>query len=190
MSTDAQLKGDSRRRQLEASQKYIAENNLELVEELSDIGISAFRGANIEYGALGQFVAAVRAGRIEKGSYLVVEALDRLSRQPTRIALQLFLELMNNGIVVVTLSNNQTYTSDNYDTQQLIISIIEMSRAASESESKSFRVSQAWQTKRDNSATRKLTSRGPAWLQFNQQQGEFEVIKERALVIERISSRL
>jgi DNA invertase Pin-like site-specific DNA recombinase len=83
MSTDAQLKGDSHRRQLETSDKYIADNGLELIERLSDLGVSAFRGANVEYGALGRFLQAVREGKVEVGSYLIVEALDRISRQPT-----------------------------------------------------------------------------------------------------------
>jgi DNA invertase Pin-like site-specific DNA recombinase len=186
MSTDAQLKGDSHRRQLETSDKYIADNRLELVERLSDLGVSAFRGANVEYGALGRFLLAVREGKVEAGSYLIVEALDRISRQPTRIALQLFLELLNSGIVVVTLSNNQEYTAENYDTQQLIISIIEMSRAAEESEKKSYRVSQAWQNKRNEIASRKLTRRGPAWLRMKPDQNEFEPIPERVAVIRRI----
>ena len=38
MSTDAQLKGDSLRRQLENSSRYIADNNLELVEDLAGSG--------------------------------------------------------------------------------------------------------------------------------------------------------
>ena len=186
MSTDAQLKGDSHRRQLETSDKYIGDNGLELIERLSDLGVSAFRGANVEYGALGRFLQAVREGKVEAGSYLIVEALDRISRQPTRIALQLFLELMNSGIVVVTLSNNQVYTTENYDTQQLIISIIEMSRAAEESAKKSYRVSEAWQNKRNAIASRKLTRRGPAWLRLKSDQSEFEPIPERVAVIRRI----
>src|ERR1700716_3107328 len=77
MSSDAQLKGDSQRRQLETTDKYIADNGLELVERLSDLGVSAFRGANVEYGALGKFLQAVREGKVESGSYLIVEALGR-----------------------------------------------------------------------------------------------------------------
>ena len=55
MSTDVQLRGDSLRRQLEASSDYAAKHGLELVEEsrLQDIGISAFKGANVSEGALG-----------------------------------------------------------------------------------------------------------------------------------------
>jgi DNA invertase Pin-like site-specific DNA recombinase len=186
MSSDAQLKGDSQRRQLETTDKYIADNGLELVERLSDLGVSAFRGANVEYGALGKFLQAVREGKVESGSYLIVEALDRISRQPTRIALQLFLELMNSGIVVVTLSNQQVYTTENYDTQQLIISIIEMSRSAEDSAKKSYRVSEAWQNKRNAIASQKLTRRGPAWLRMLPDQSEFEAIPERVAVIRRI----
>jgi len=186
MSTDAQLKGDSLRRQLENSSRFVAEHDLELVDDLRDLGVSAFRGANVEYGALGKFIQAVRNGHIEAGSYLIVEAFDRISRQPTRIALQLTLELINSGITVVTLHNMQVYSSENYDTQQLIISIIEMSTAAEESAKKSQRVRAAWQSNRDKIETRKLTSRGPAWLSYSEATKQFEPIQERANVVHRI----
>ena len=53
MSTDLQLKGDSRRRQLEASKAYAEAEGLELADDaqLEDIGISAFKGANVQSGA-------------------------------------------------------------------------------------------------------------------------------------------
>jgi hypothetical protein len=186
MSTDAQLKGDSLRRQLENSRRYIAEHNLELVDDLRDLGVSAFRGANVEYGALGRFIEAVRQGRIETGSYLIVEAFDRISRQPPRVALQLILELINSGITVVTLANKQTYSSESYDTQQLIISIIEMTTAAEESSKKSQRVRAAWQSKRLDTPNSKLTSRGPAWLKYSFESKQFEPIIERVEVVRRI----
>lgn len=71
MSTDIQLRGDSRRRQLEASRAYAEAKGLELAQggELEDIGVSAFKGANVTEGALGRFVAAAEAGAIQKGSY-------------------------------------------------------------------------------------------------------------------------
>ena len=72
MSTDIQLKGDSRHSQLDASKRYAEEHGLELASEtqLEDIGVSAFKGANITGGELGQFLAAVRGGKIDRGSYL------------------------------------------------------------------------------------------------------------------------
>src|SRR5580693_3466918 len=83
MSTELQLKGDSRRRQLEASRAYAEANGLELAEgaELEDIGVSAYTGANRRDGALGRFLEAVRAGAAKPGSCLIVESLDRLSRE-------------------------------------------------------------------------------------------------------------
>lgn len=188
MSTDAQLKGDSLRRQLDKSRLYAAQNKLVLVEdtELKDIGVSAFKGANAESGALGTFLEAVRAGKIERGSYLLVESLDRISRQPPMIALRLFMELMSNGIVLVTLSDSQVYTDQTTDLQQLIISIVVMSRAHEESATKSQRVTAAWNNKRAQIHNAKLTTRGPAWLQFNSKKKEFDVDKKRAAVIRRI----
>lgn len=57
MSTDNQLKGDSLRRQLEASENYAKINRLELVDNidgipLKDIGVSAFKGKNTQKGVL------------------------------------------------------------------------------------------------------------------------------------------
>ncbi len=74
MSTDSQLKGDSRRRQLELSRAYAHDNGLELAEgaELEDIGVSAFKGANVTEGALGRFLVAVSSGAVKPGSYLLV----------------------------------------------------------------------------------------------------------------------
>jgi DNA invertase Pin-like site-specific DNA recombinase len=49
-STDIQKLGDSERRQLEKSREYAKEHNLELIEEMSDSGISAFRGKMLPRG--------------------------------------------------------------------------------------------------------------------------------------------
>jgi DNA invertase Pin-like site-specific DNA recombinase len=78
MSTAEQIRGDSLRRQLEQSRDYAAKHGMTLVEDLRDIGISAFHGANAAEGALGLFLAAVKAEKVEAGSYLLVESLVRL----------------------------------------------------------------------------------------------------------------
>ena len=100
MSTDLQLKGDSLRRQLEASRKYAETHSLELVSDvdLHDIGVSAYSGKNIASGSFGRFLALVREGKIEKGSYLLVESFDRMSRQEPIVALQPFMDIVNSGL--------------------------------------------------------------------------------------------
>jgi DNA invertase Pin-like site-specific DNA recombinase len=112
MSTDLQLKGDSRRRQLEGSQKYADDHDLDLANDaqLEDIGISAYKGANAKEGALGQFLSAVKAGSIVKGSYLIVESLDRLSREEILPAHSLFLSIVQSGINLVTLTDRRVYS--------------------------------------------------------------------------------
>jgi DNA invertase Pin-like site-specific DNA recombinase len=69
MSTPEQLKGHSKRRQLEKSIEYARAHDLEFADEsqIEDIGVSAFRGANVKYGALGQFIEAVETGRVPAG---------------------------------------------------------------------------------------------------------------------------
>ena len=114
MSTKRQERGHSRERQLERSKKYAQENGLELVEDfqLEDIGISAFRGKNVAIGKLGKFLKAVEAKEVPRGSYLLVESLDRLDRREVRQSLQVFLQIINAGIKIVTLGEDETELYD------------------------------------------------------------------------------
>ena len=75
MSTDIQRKGDSLRRQKELSKKYAEQHNLDLVETLQDIGVSAYSGKNSKEGAFGVFLEAIKSNKIESGSYLL-ESVD------------------------------------------------------------------------------------------------------------------
>jgi DNA invertase Pin-like site-specific DNA recombinase len=86
MSSQQQLKGDNLRRQLELSREYADRNDLLLDGTLRDIGISAWAGDNIKDGALGRFVTMIKSGEVKRGSYLLVESLDRLSRRQVRFA--------------------------------------------------------------------------------------------------------
>lgn len=88
-STPEQGQGDSLRRQTAAAREYATKNQLDLDEELTfhDPGMSAYRGRNAETGALGTFLEAVRDKIIPLGSYLLVESLDRISRQTVRLAM-------------------------------------------------------------------------------------------------------
>ncbi len=184
MSTDAQLEGNSLARQLEQSQGYAAKHGLDLVEtdQLKDIGISAFHGAHVTDGALGQFLEAVREHRVEPGSYLLVESLDRLSRQQPLKALGIFTEIINAGIKIVTLADQKQYTAAT-DFADLMLSIVIMGRAHEESEIKSHRLSAAWANKRRNASTRKLTRHCPAWLELSADRKTFVVNSKRAEIV-------
>lgn len=188
MSTDLQLRGDSLRRQREASQRYAEENDLELVEGMSleDIGVSAFQGRNISQGALGRFLAKAQAGEIEPGSFLIVESLDRLTRQSPREATSAFLQILQAGINIVTLMDGRLYEAGKGDFAELIYSVVMMSRAHDESQTKSLRVSAAWSNKRRNARSKILTAMVPSWLSPAPDRSGFLVNTDRASVVRRI----
>jgi len=188
MSTDAQLRGDSYRRQAELSKQYAEQHQLTLVEEfkLEDIGISAYRGDNLSAGALGRFVAAVKGGHIPKGSYLLVESLDRLSRGKINEAMELLLSITNNGVNIVTLSDQQLYKAYESTLEKFIYSIVVMARANEESEIKSRRLSAAWLQKRREASTKKLTSICPAWLSLNSTGTSFDADTKKVELVKRI----
>ncbi|UXS98938.1 recombinase family protein [Agrobacterium tumefaciens] len=156
MSSKRQIKGDSLRRQLELSKKSAEDHNLRLDESsmVADKGVSAWTGANLTEGEFGQFLAAAKAGHIKPGSYLLVESLDRLSRQQVRTALLPFMELINADITIVTLADNQVYSKATVDANftQLIISLTIMARAHEESETKSKRLRAVAKNRRENAA--------------------------------------
>ena len=161
-STPGQKLGDSLRRQTERTAAYCVEHGLDLDETLRDEGVSGFRGKHVgRRGALGRFLARVKAGEIPRGSVLIVEAFDRLSRQTPREALAQFLDLINAGIVVVTLIDGQQFDKTTVDANvgQIFLSIGLMLGAHSESKTKSDRVRASWGARRE-----KITRMIPAWL--------------------------
>src|ERR1035437_3831408 len=149
-SSAKQSSGDSLRRQTKAAEAYCLRAELQLDTSLSplDLGISAHHGKNQSEGALGAFLSAVKTGKVAKGSTLVVESLDRLSRQEVPEALELFLSIIRAGIVIVTLSPEQRFEKATLNMTSLIISISQMSRAFEESALKSSRLKASWLSRR------------------------------------------
>ena len=174
---------------MEASRAYAEANGLELAEgsELEDIGVSAFKGANVREGALGRFLEAIRAGVIKPGSYLIVESLDRLSRQQIVTAQSLFLSIIQAGINLVTLTDGRVYQAGTNDLGDLIVSLVIMSRAHEESQTKSLRLAAAWKDKRASAALLSpMTKWCPAWLRLAEDRSSYEEIPDRVAVVRQI----
>jgi DNA invertase Pin-like site-specific DNA recombinase len=179
-SSKEQAKGDSYRRQLKAAEDYCLANGLDLDETVLDSGVSAFKGANAAVGALSNLIADVDAGRVAKGTTLIIESLDRLSRMEVEKALMLLLELVNEKeLIVVTLSDNKVYEKGKMDMITLMTSLVVMSRAHEESAMKSRRLGAVWSKKKDQAREGQLMSvRIPTWLKIVD--GKCEVIPEKA----------
>jgi len=170
MSSQRQLRGDSLRRQLERSRAYADEHSLLLDDSLQDLGMSAWKGKNFKHGALGRFLAMVENGEIPRGSYLLIESLDRLSREAVPDALTLFMAIINAGIVIVTLGRDghQVYSREilNGDWTKLIIGLAVMSRGHEESQTKSERIGAANKRKREKARAGEghITGLTPTWI--------------------------
>lgn len=190
-STIEQLGGDSIRRQTEATEAYCKRNGLRLTDEfrLRDLGKSAYKGIHRSAtGALGQLEKQVADGKIPKGTVLIVENLDRLSRQDIVSAQLLLLNLINHGIEIVALSDNERrYSKESLAANpfELIISIMVMSRAHEESKIKSYRVKESW-INRNKLATegKHINIRLPSWLESNNK--KYHVTPAKAEVIKKI----
>jgi DNA invertase Pin-like site-specific DNA recombinase len=179
-SSKEQAKGDSYRRQIQAAEDYCRANNLELDDTILDSGVSAFKGANAAVGALSNLIADVDSGRVPKGTTLIIESLDRLSRMEVEKALMLLLELVNDKeLKVVTLSDDKVYEKGKMDMITLMTSLLVMSRAHEESAIKSRRLGAVWHKKKEEARKGVIMStRLPSWLKIVD--GKCEVIEEKA----------
>lgn len=160
---------------------------------MRDLGVSAFRGANVEKGRLGAFIKAVESGLVSRGAYLLVESLDRLSRAEVLDALQIFTTIVNLGITIVTLMDKREYSRESLSgmgSMDLVFSLIIMSRAYEESATKSKRRRKTWnqQKRAADSAGKKITSKLPFWLSLPDRAGDFLVDEEAAAVVRRVFS--
>ena len=72
------MHGSGISRQLENTRSYCERKNLELKDDLRDVGLSGYKGHNISRGQLGEFLDGIREGTIDRNIVLIVESLDRL----------------------------------------------------------------------------------------------------------------
>src|SRR6516164_8112228 len=151
-SSPEQAEGDSLRRQTEKTAAWCEKNGYHLDTSLSlrDEGVSAFRGKHrSDKNSLGQFLALVKRGRIARGSHIVIESLDRLSREEIIPALSLLLDLIQSGVRVVQLLPVEAVYDAKSNPMMLMMAIMELSRGHSESAMKSERLGAAWEDKRN-----------------------------------------
>lgn len=190
MSTPEQINGDSLRRQIAAADAYALRKGLEIEQRFDDIGVSGFRGRNAQIGALKNFLELVESGKIAKGSYLIVESIDRLSRDKVSNALALLTSIIHAGIVVVALSENKEFSTKNVDQDSfsLMYALLSMVRAHDESRRKSSMLGAAWSEKRSAARNigKPLTKLAPAWLKMKSDRSGYEIISERAELVRRI----
>ena len=187
-----QATGDSLRRQTDAANRFAAVVGMELDEGLTmqDLGRSAYAGHHVSEGALGNFLTACEAGLVPKGSVLVVEAVDRLTRLDHLDAVSLLGRLLKHvDLHVVQLG--RTFTNDivRHDIGAIFTLIGAITLGHQESQQKSHRIGSAWEQKRKaaKDTGKKLTTKAPAWLKSTAT--GFEPIPGRVKIVRDIFER-
>jgi DNA invertase Pin-like site-specific DNA recombinase len=198
-STPEQAKGDSLHRQTTMARQWSDRREIKLDTELdlTDKGISAFLGANAETGALGAFLLAVSIGSVPRGSWLLVESLDRISRENAWRAVSTIQSIVNAGVTVVDLSDGgREYSAEMLakDMTLFIMMVLRFSRANEESALKGSRVAAAFLSKRKSFAgsqalDKPYTRRLPAWMRWDEVTKQYAVIEERGDLVREMFQR-
>ena len=165
-SSTRQEDGSTRQRQNELIDAFVSKHGLEVDRHLEDAGTSAYHGKNASAeGVLGQFLREVRMGEIEKGSYLLIENFDRLSRDKIVRSNKIFTDLLFAGVRIVILDRDKVYDAENLDFGDWINALVEFERANAESKRKSNFSSKAWNYNREKMRSGEIvTKKVPTWL--------------------------
>jgi len=197
-STPAQEQGDSLRRQTAMAQAWADRMGVPLDTELNltDRGISAYTGANRDVGNLKTFLTAVEDGTVPQGSWLLVESLDRLSREPAVDASYHMQGIIRAGVTVVDLSDNgglgREYNMETLRSPDglmyLMAMLLSFARGNQESTLKGTRVAEKYAEKRrvfgsDQRISKPYTRRLPAWIQWSDENARYELIDKRAALL-------
>jgi len=171
-SSAKQKEGDSYARQHEAIKKFCEQNNLIIIDDFEDEGVSGWNEDNLdETAAFGRIIKMIKSGKIKKGTTIVVENLDRITRANTMRALNIISEIILSGINIATTTDGKIYSEKSEAFDSTIASLI-LTRGNGESELKSKRVKHAWEKKRNQIRDGKFVklSQHPNWLKINNDQ--------------------
>ncbi|MEG5884556.1 recombinase family protein [Enterobacter ludwigii] len=188
VSSEIQLAGAGIQRQADNLEAYVERTNLLSEMEdpeatiISDQGVSAFKGLNMSEGELGRWMEQVRAGMWD-GSALVLESIDRFSRQNPFTVVAYLSELVNHNITIHDVSLNMLINRTN----SAMLPIVTMSaqRAYEESKIKSDRIRDGWRRKRENAFNNGtiVTNKRPQWIDV---QDDKYVLNDKVAIVREI----
>jgi DNA invertase Pin-like site-specific DNA recombinase len=194
-SSKRQGGGDSQTRQSGLAIAYATAHGLELDASASmeDAGVSAFKGRNLDdESKLRAFMRAAEDGHIPDGSYLLLEHMDRFSRDHAFDAATVFLGIVRAGVTIVTLEDNRKYSRETMrgnPIETFLMMVLGFVAAHEASARKSAMGKAAWKARRIKAATgAAVSARGPSWLVLGDDR-QWQVIEERADVVRRIFNR-
>ena len=190
-SSRQQSTGSSLPRQLEMAQAVCIEKGWKLIDLPPDEGISAFKitdgdeqkAANIHKGALGAFLKKVERGEVRKGSVLIIEKMDRFSRNYVDLVIPDFLKLLQSGIEIFSCVDKTHYTLADIRKPGMLLqyAVMGMAMANDYSHSMGERIGRAFRMRLaecSKGSKMNLGSWRPRWIDFigePKQPGQFKL---------------
>lgn len=192
-STKAQEKGASIERQQQAIDKVCAERGWVVDEAIQDLGRSAWKGHHLNDAAgLSDFANRVRQGLVPQGSTLIIENVDRLSREEPIDVLTWMVDLNRKGLSFLFAEGNTLFDHNTFRGQEAGWRLFQLwggsERAKGESDRKSAIMRKAWRKKHEAAAERRevMTSQAPLWLVIQEDRSGFDVDARRVDVVREI----
>jgi DNA invertase Pin-like site-specific DNA recombinase len=126
-------------------------------------------------------------GIVEKGAYLLVESLDRVSRDTAYDAQLTLQNIIKRVVTVVTLMDGRAYSREalREDPLGILYALMVFMRANEESKTKSRRLKAAWHGKRLRVRDKTMTKMTPGWIALDADRKPV-LIEERAKFVCRI----
>ncbi len=169
-SSDQQIGNSSIYRQSFKQHEWLeAHPEFECEGEYTDESKSASKGEHLKRGELGKLVEEIDAGKVEKGSYILVEGFSRLSRLDTPETEKLLRKIWGAGITIVTVQNGQEYPPDTESNFGLRIQLlVEVNGAFLESKIRSERITGSYDRREALASEGKsIKIKKPFWLDEN-----------------------
>lgn len=167
-SDKKQSQGSSQARQKTGAEEAVERHGWKVVSTLEDQGVSGFKGHNLDEGAkLRSFLEMIKKGEVGKGDVLVVEAMDRLTREEIDQAFTLVCDILRAGIVLHTTMNDKFYDNDSLNSlPDMMMVLVELHLANEHSRKLQKRLKEYWRIRRNEVAEGKVkyTKKTPYWI--------------------------
>lgn len=186
-SSKEQSKGGSLSRQSERLTAFALQHGWS-IQIITDEGFSAYKGDHRKAGqCFAQFEAEAMAGA-HIGKILIIERLDRLSRQSPQKTYRLICDLVGAGVAVATCDDGKIYEA--YREPELIdilTIIIKAEGNHQESAKKSAHIAREWQKRQERAAEtgKALTKTVQPWLHVDADRNIL-VIQDRGALVHRM----
>ncbi len=161
-STPEQAEGQSEQRQTQGAERWCKEQGEKLVKIYKDLGISGGKNSDGRKG-LSALLENLTSGNVPK--FLLIEDVDRISRMLPLDSLNLISKILDFGVTIVSLRDNQFLTKENWqNSQSFLILSLKTTLANEERQKRIFRGRSAWKQKRIESPNKIYTRKVPSWL--------------------------